>query len=244
MHAGRPTASASPTSAPAKRTATRHWRSSTWSAARRRVVAAAAAPHPGSDYAYPPRHRRWHRQGNVRRAWPCAAATIAPTRRRSAWMHADDGFDRAAAAHRDALLPLRIALHARCAGRRHRHFRAARLRRTRSGGRRVQVVAGRARRDPGRSCRRKRCLRSSATGVSADLHVHMNYGGHYRNDAEPPRAAGAGRRPRHRRQPARQQGRAHPRHRLVRRRRPRRRPRAPSRMRRSTTPASGATWGC
>ena len=51
--------------------------------------------------------------------------------------------------------------------------------------------------------------------MSADLHVHMNYGGHYRNTPERLLAQAGRRGPRRRLQPARQQGRAHPGHRVL-----------------------------
>ena len=83
--------------------------------------------------------------------------------------------------------------------------------------------------------------------LSADLHVHMNYGGHYRNTPETPARAAGRRGPRRRLQPAGQQGRAHPGHRRTSGRaaaRTRRAASACSSTRRSTTRASGATWAC
>ena len=52
--------------------------------------------------------------------------------------------------------------------------------------------------------------------VSADVHVHMNYGGTLPQYPLTSDSAGAGRGSRHRREPHRQQGAAHPRHRLQR----------------------------
>ncbi len=65
--------------------------------------------------------------------------------------------------------------------------------------------------------------------LGADLHVHMNYGGHYRNTPATPARAAGGRGSRRRPQPDRQQGRAHPGHRLFpHRRRPGERPAHPA----------------
>ena len=83
--------------------------------------------------------------------------------------------------------------------------------------------------------------------LSADLHVHMNYGGHYRSTPETPARAAGRRGPRRRLQPARQQGRAHPGHRATSSRAAtpiRRAASACSSTRRNTTRASGATWAC
>ena len=204
-----------------------------------------AAPHPSADRARltldigdGARQAHAGARGRARQRRPRACAG-------DAWMHADDGFDRARAAHRDALLPLRIAVHAGRAGGRHRGVRAARLRPCDRGGRRIAGGGRAATRDPRATAGATRLPAEFGDWISADLHVHMNYGGHYRNTPRAPRAAGAGRGPRRRRQPDRQQGRAHSRHRLRSApTRPRQRAARACCMRRSTTPASGATWAC
>ena len=98
-------------------------------------------------------------------------------------MHADDGFDRALQSSRDALFPLPVALHGRRARRRYRDLGPARLP--------LSAVAADGRRSPPAADARHRssfsrttCPRRSASSRSADLHVHMNYGGHYRNTPE------------------------------------------------------------
>ena len=97
-----------------------------------------------------------------------------------AWRHADDGFDRARAPVRVRLLPHRRAPpRSRCPAGRYDDRGDARARPSGSSG-------GRSRSAPGRhlGARASRSDRSSDLAArgwrSADLHVHMNYGGAYR----------------------------------------------------------------
>ena len=133
------------------------------------------------------RHPRRRRAGSV----PARVAVLGSDGRAhapdAAWMHADDGFDRArqrtethyfhcaspctldVPAGDDAIWPCSTASP------------------TRPGSSASKLAAGRRRTVRVDAAAAARCRASSATGVSADLHVHMNYGGHYRNTPREPR---------------------------------------------------------
>ena len=160
------------------------------------------------------------------------------------WVHADDGFDPVRVAGRAALFPLSRRMRGDGAGRRNVRHRVARA---------GTLTCAPARSMCARTARTSRTLALqplqlpdwAPRSVTADLHVHMNYGGHLSEHRRESDRAGARRRPRRDLQPDRQQGAADPGYRAFdAAARPRSRAASRSSATRSITRASGVTSAC